>query len=47
MFESSAFAKSEMQYRGGRIRDGVLGRRRGRGRAPRVRRPSGDGENAR
>ena len=47
MFESNAFAKSEMDYRSSRIRAGVVGRRRGHVRVPRVRRWSGTSENAR
>lgn len=47
MFESNAFVKSEMQVRSTRIREGVVGRRRGHVRFPHVRRTARAGETAR
>ena len=51
MFENAnslgSFGRAELEYRSTRIRDGLVGRRRGRPGVPRVRRPSGPSENAR
>lgn len=47
MIENNAFVKSELEYRTNRIRVGVAGRRRGRTRTPRVRRPAEASDNAR
>ena len=47
MFESNAFVKSELEYRAGRVRTGLTGRRRSHVRKPFVRRPAEASENAR